>query len=401
MVSNMDTSTILLLCAVGVLLILTLFFLVRYLRMRAELRSFREQINEIRTTDREQPIKVASFGAPTVDLAKEINLLVKELREAVNRSEEEERRVRIIMAGVSHDFRTPLTAADGYLQMVDEILKRYPEAQAADRNYAGDTADHGSPSGTGDDHGVIAEPGVDRGTPAGAGVDHGSSVGNRELPPEALNDLKEIRDYLTIVSERVRYLRSLSDEFFEVTYLDARKKIPLEKVRLDTVLSEVILGQYQWIEKEQIETRFQIPEEKMEILADKHYLERILENLFSNARKYTKSFLAVEITENGDAGDGNPGSGEFGKAVIFTIRNDIREYTEMDTAHIFEPFYRAKGRTGQGTGLGLYVCKELAEAMHFTIEGNVTGGVFELKLSMPKAEASGKAGKYVWRVQSD
>lgn len=344
MVSNMDTSTILLLCAVGVLLILTLFFLVRYLRMRAELRNFREQINEIRTTDREQPIKVASFGAPTVDLAKEINLLVKELREAVNRSEEEERRVRIIMAGVSHDFRTPLTAADGYLQMVDEILKRYPEA---------------------------------------------------------LNDLKEIRDYLTIVSERVRYLRSLSDEFFEVTYLDARKKIPLEKVRLDTVLSEVILGQYQWIEKEQIETRFQIPEEKMEILADKHYLERILENLFSNARKYTKSFLAVEITENGDAGDGNPGSGESGKAVIFTIRNDIRENTEMDTAHIFDPFYRAKGRTGQGTGLGLYVCKELAEAMHFTIEGNVTGGVFELKLSMPKAETSGKAGKYVWRVQSD
>ena len=366
----MDTLTILLLSAIGVLMLLTLIFVVRYCRVRAELRSFREQLNEIRTTDREQPIKVASFGAPTVALANEINLLVAELRSAVHRSEEEERRVRTIMAGVSHDFRTPLTAADGYLQMVEEILKRYPTEQES----SGDA--------------------VERTVSAGAG----------ELPQEAMNDLKEIRDYLRIVTERVRYLRSLSDEFFEVTYLDAKKGIPLSEVRLDTVLSEVILGQYQWIEEGKIETRFQIPEEKISILADRHYLERILENLFSNARKYTKSFLEVEVTDGGphraqDPVDGKESGGvpaekptgmsaETDDRVHFTIRNDIREYTELDKEHIFEPFYRAKGRTGQGTGLGLYVCKELAEAMHFRIEGNVTDGIFELTLSMPKSQDS-------------
>ena len=118
----MDILTMILIVLSSVLGLLALVLLVRYLGLRAELRAFREQINEIRTTDREQPIKVASFGAPSVELAREINLLVEELRTVANRSAEEERRVRTIMAGVSHDFRTPLTAADGYLQMSEDLL---------------------------------------------------------------------------------------------------------------------------------------------------------------------------------------------------------------------------------------------------------------------------------------
>lgn len=350
---TMDTTTISLLSIAGGLGVIALFFLMKYIQARTELRSFKEQLYEIRTTDREQPIKVASLGASTVELAQEINLLVAELRGAVNRSAEEERRVRTIMAGVSHDFRTPLTAADGYLQMVEEILKRYPVKTATDDGATGHTS----------------------GNPDAA------------VPAEVLQDLTEVRDYLAIVAERVRYLKSLSDEFFEVTYLDARKEVPLSEVRLDMVLSEVILGQYQWIQEGEIETRFRIPEEKMVVLADRHYLERILENLFSNARKYTKSFLEVEVSY-GDASEGGNESAEgfrrTDSPVAFIIRNDIREYTELDPEHIFEPFYRAKGRTGQGTGLGLYVCKELAEAMHFKIGGNVADGIFELKLSMPK-----------------
>ncbi len=70
--------------------------------------------------------------------------------------------------------------------------------------------------------------------------------------------------------------------------------------------------------------------------------------------------------------------------IIFVMRNDMDSNLRMDADHIFEPFYRAKGRTGQGTGLGLYIVKELAEAMHFQVEGNVTEDVFELTVTMPK-----------------
>ena len=313
----MDTITIMLLVSTSVLGILALFFLARWLGLRKELRQFTEQINEIRTTDREQPIKVASFGAPSVELAREINLLVKELRDAASRSADEEQRVRTIMAGVSHDFRTPLTAADGYLQMVRDSLESMPPDEAG-----------------------------------------------------RIHELTEIRDYLSIVTERLRYLKTLSDEFFEVTYLDAKKDLPLEHVRFDIVLSEVMMAQYSWIEASGIEPKLSIPEEQLTVQADRHYLERILENLFSNVRKYAKSRIELSVRKNDDS-------------IIFRLGNDVDESFTIDVEHIFEPFYRAKDRSGPGTGLGLYVVKELAAAMHFQIEGTTEGAFFEICLRMP------------------
>ncbi len=331
----MDTITVTLLVTASVLGILALIFLVRWLGLRRELIQFREQISEIRTTDREQPVKVASFGAPSVELAQEINLLVQELRTAAKRSADEEQRVRTIMAGVSHDFRTPLTAADGYLQLVEEMLgKLVPQAPEISRS---------------------------------------SEVSDSPMDPLLLSDLQEIRDYLRIVSERVKYLRSLSDEFFEVTYLDAGNEIPLSAVRLDSLLSEVLLGQYRWIEAGNLRAEIHIPEIQMTVSADRHYLERILENLFSNARKYARSFLEISVDASPD------------DHIIFAMRNDVDQNLRIDAEHLFEPFYRAKGRTGQGTGLGLYVVKELAEAMHFQVEGNISEDVFELTVTMPKA----------------
>ena len=315
----MDNMTILLIVLASVFLLLALVLLIRYLCLKAELKQFSEQIKEIRTTDREQPIKVASFGVSSVTLAEEINLLIAELRNTAKQSADAEQRLRTIMAGVSHDFRTPLTSADGYLQMTEEML------------------------------GKLSDP---------------------QLP---IHDLTEIRDYLKIVSERIHYLRSLSDEFFEVTYIEAKKDLPLEDVRFDTLLSDVLLAQVDWIEASGIRTDFRIPEEQMVIRADRHYLERILENLLSNARKYTKSRLEISVDKT------DPSS------VTLCIKNDIDTALQLDPTHIFEPFYRAKGRSGPGTGLGLYVCKELAEAMHFELTGMIRDDIFQIRLVMPKA----------------
>lgn len=315
----MDNMTILLIVLASVFLLLALVLLIRYLSLKAELKQFSEQIKEIRTTDREQPIKVASFGVSSVTLAEETNLLIAELRNTAKQSVDAEQRLRTIMAGVSHDFRTPLTSADGYLQMTEEML------------------------------GKLSDP---------------------QLP---IHDLTEIRDYLKIVSERIHYLRSLSDEFFEVTYIEAKKDLPLEDVRFDTLLSDVLLAQVDWIETSGIRTDFRIPEEQMVILADRHYLERILENLLSNARKYTKSRLEISVDKT------DPSS------VTLCIKNDIDTALQLDPTHIFEPFYRAKGRSGPGTGLGLYVCKELAEAMHFELTGMIRDDFFQIRLVMPKA----------------
>ena len=75
----MDNMTILLIVLACIFMLLALVLLIRYLSLKAELKRFKEQIKEIRTTDREQPIKVASFGVSSVTLAEEINLLSFEI----------------------------------------------------------------------------------------------------------------------------------------------------------------------------------------------------------------------------------------------------------------------------------------------------------------------------------
>ncbi len=345
----MDRSFLIPVLLAALLGLLILVLLVKYLLLKKELRSFRDQINEIRTTNREQPITVASFRASTTSLASEINLLTEELTSRAKESAEEEKRLRQVMAGVSHDFRTPLTSADGYLQLVSEMLERIL------RRCNDSGADNNSKEGA-----------------AGkSGNDNQPAISKADTLP-ATQELTEIRDYLVIVSERIRYLKALSDEFFEVTYLDAGSDLPLEPVRFDTVLSEVMLSQYSWIETSGLSVTTEIPEEQLLVRADRHYLERILENLFSNARKYANSRLTVCAEKAADA-----------SSVTFRIQNDLQSGLSFEPERIFEPFYRSRERMGQGTGLGLYVCKELATAMHFTIAAEVEGGMFSIRLTMP------------------
>ena len=304
-----------------------------------QLRLFTEQLKEIREERQERLIRVESFDEEIIALAKELQQYVEEEKKLLSEADEERQAVKTMVAGISHDFRTPLTAADGYLQMAGELIQK----------------------------------------------------GNMSR-----EDMEELKNDLKIVSERLRYLRSLSDEFFEVTYLDAKKELPLSEVRFDTVLSEVLLGQYDRMQEKQIEMRMDIPEEQMPVRADRHYLERILENLFSNAAKYAKSYLELRVERTGvkdkTAGMQNKTVNQGvtqekdikAPTITLYMRNDVDETFQTDTEHIFEPFYRAKGRSGPGTGLGLYVCKELADAMYFELKGEINEGVFELRLIMPE-----------------
>jgi len=320
----MDKTAVLPVSGIILLSIIAAVLLIQNLMIRKELGRFRKQIHEIRTAEREQPVKVASFDASTTELAAEINRLISLLRSRVKSSAEEERRLRTIMAGVSHDFRTPLTAAAGYLQLTEEAVERIYKGLADSRD------------------------------------------------EQVQEELRNIRDYLSIIDNRIRYLKDLSDEFFEVTYLDAGANLPLETVRFDTLLSDVMLRQYNRITEAGLSVETYIPEENLTVQADRHYLERILENLFSNALKYAGKKISIRVEK----------PERCSNETAFVIENDMEPSLMPDPERVFEPFYRAKDRSGPGTGLGLYVCRELAAAMDMPIEAQLDRELFRIRLSM-------------------
>ncbi|MBO6214763.1 MAG: hypothetical protein J6N76_04415, partial [Lachnospiraceae bacterium] len=85
-----------------------------------QLKSFKDQLHEIRTENQNRLISVESFGKGYTELAKELQQYVEDEKKLIEKVEEDRQSVNMMVAGISHDFRTPLTSATGYLQMAEE-----------------------------------------------------------------------------------------------------------------------------------------------------------------------------------------------------------------------------------------------------------------------------------------
>ncbi len=96
------------------------------------------------------------------------------------------------------------------------------------------------------------------------------------------------------------------------------------------------------------------------VLADPPRLRQVLDNLVSNAVKYSRRGGTVRV----GAGDGPAGT------VVLTVADDGPGISESDLPHVFDRFYRTPtARAGRvaGTGLGLHIVRQLVEAHGGTV----------------------------------
>lgn len=96
-------------------------------------------------------------------------------------------------------------------------------------------------------------------------------------------------------------------------------------------------------------------EPDLPIVAGEHtYIEQIVRNLLGNAAKYTPAGTSVVVSARRE--DGN---------VAIRVTDDGPGIPNESVARIFELFYRdpTSARTVAGSGIGLFVCASLAEAM--------------------------------------
>ncbi len=88
---------------------------------------------------------------------------------------------------------------------------------------------------------------------------------------------------------------------------------------------------------------------------DVSFMREILDNLISNALKYTPEGGSIYINVRGD-----------GNRVLINVTDTGMGISSEDLGHIFQKFYRADNsdtRTIGGTGLGLYLVKQRVEAL--------------------------------------
>ncbi len=123
--------------------------------------------------------------------------------------------------------------------------------------------------------------------------------------------------------------------------------------------------------------------------ADRDRVMQILLNLFSNAAKYTQRSGHVEVFVK-QAGESAPGSGIAGKFVQVTVEDSGMGIPKDEQARIFTRFFRSSSvqKTEiEGTGLGLFIAKQLVELhggrIWFQSEEG-TGSIFHFTLPTEK-----------------
>lgn len=112
------------------------------------------------------------------------------------------------------------------------------------------------------------------------------------------------------------------------------------------------------------------------VRCDAALLRRAVDNLFSNAAKFTPKGGNVRVSLGTRPSDG----AFFSNArFLLTVENDGEHIPETDLGRIFEMFYRtdrARTRGSSGSGVGLAVAKRICELHGFTLRAeNTAAGV--------------------------
>lgn len=169
-------------------------------------------------------------------LAGSINVQLRKLREQRHRYVQGDAELKAAVTNISHDLRTPLTAIQGYLELLEQV----------------DMSEDGA---------------------------------------RYVEMIKNRAEHLTVLTEELfRYSVLLSEG----------KELAKEPVVLNAALEESVAGFYAMFTERGIRPQIRMPEEKVVRLLDASALARVFSNLLNNAVKYSDGDLEIELTEDGE-----------------------------------------------------------------------------------------------------
>lgn len=160
------------------------------------------------------------------------------------------------------------------------------------------------------------------------------------------------KEFLTIIDEETDHLTELIENVLDSARLESKTiEMSMQPVRLDIVIRDVITRIRARHEKIAINVEINGSEV---IQGDSSMLTQVFENLFSNAIKYAPD-APIDIFISAHA--------PHGMQVVFA---DHGEGIPQDhLPYIFDRFYRVPNAPRKtGTGLGLFICKQIIAAHH-------------------------------------
>lgn len=185
-------------------------------------------------------------------------------------------------------------------------------------------------------------------------------LGFAQLLPLIGNLNEEQQQYIKQINHIVEDGRRLIDDILILNPAEKYEyKLKLDTLELKEFISGVLKAHKQSADEKQIELDFTCNKQQVLVNTDKDCILRILDNLISNAIKfsYQESKISVSLKE-------------FEEEIEIAVIDEGQGMNESDQKKLFKKFqqFEAKPTAGEGsTGLGLAIVKTLVEKLHGTI----------------------------------
>ncbi len=196
------------------------------------------------------------------------------------------------------------------------------------------------------------------------------------LRPDTTWDAATQREFLTIIDEETDQLVMLIDRMLDSARLQSGNMImDFQPVRLEALLRDVVIriqGRHKGLE-----IGLDL-EQATPILADTVRLSQVFNNLFDNSIKYAPG-AAIEICLTADE-----------KRQIVTFTDHGSGIPAEHLPYLFDRFYRVPdGNNKRGTGLGLFICKQIIQAHtgHISVK-TVPGKGTSFRIELPAQPAA-------------
>ncbi len=194
----------------------------------------------------------------------------------------------------------------------------------------------------------------------------------QDLNPEMKNELKTIE-------HNAQRVQNLVNQILDIRKIDKQQmKLQCQETDMVHYIGK-ILKAYEYTAKERnIHFRYAPDVDKLMVWLDRSALDKIVDNLLSNAFKFTYDGGTIEV---------RVAEGQDNTAVI-EVKDDGMGI-KGDASRLFERFYqgsRSHSMHIEGTGIGLNLCKMMVEMHHGTIEAanrnDGQGSIFTVRLPL-------------------
>ena len=188
---------------------------------------------------------------------------------------------------------------------------------------------------------------------------------------------KKAQEYIGVLDEKGGRLKRLIDDLVEASKITSGVvKLNLVQLDLGELATQAVVEHQQEFADNGLELIFKGDKKSLSAIADGQKTYRVIENLLSNARKYSAkgSRVYADVYEQNNT-------------AVFEIKNVSAQPLDISADELKERFVRGdKSRNEEGNGLGLSIADNLCQAMHGRMEIHIDGDLFKVKVVLPRQQ---------------